>query len=114
MTNILNKKKPSSIKATPELADFISNLDRESYLDKIITKAREKLSEDMFSGESVPKRQIPKHYIQKYELNNLYVIDLDSSRRLSYTLVFNGSGVCCVLLEVFLSHKEYEKRFGYS
>ena len=114
MTNILDKKKPSSIKATPELANFISNLDKGNHLDKIITKAREKLSEDMFSGESVPKKQIPKYYFQKYELNNLYVINLDSSRRLSYTLVFNGTGVCCVLLEVFLTHKEYEKRFGYS
>ena len=109
----LSKKKPSSINATRELAGFIRSLDKGSYLEKIITKAKEKLSEDMFSGESVQKKKIPTYYIKRYDLNNLYVLHLDSSRRLSYTLIYNGTGVCVVLLEIFLTHREYEKRFGY-
>jgi hypothetical protein len=84
------------------------------YLEKVVSKAREELSEDMFCGKPVQRKQIPKHYIQKYGLKNLYVKRLDADRRLSYTLLSNGIGVGVFLLEVFLSHKDYEKRFHYT
>lgn len=114
MTYPLKKKKPSSANAIRELSDFIVSLDKGCYLEKIITKAKEKLLDNMFSGEPVQKKLIPRYYIQRYDLNNLYVLDLDSSRRLSYTLLHNGIGVAVILLEVFLTHKEYEKKFGYT
>lgn len=109
-----HKKKPSSINATPEVAGFIQGLEKGCYLDKVMSKAKEELREDMFCGESVQKRQIPKYYVEKYELNNLYVMKLDSSKRLAYTLSSNGIGVGVYLVEVFLTHKDYEERFGYT
>ena len=108
------KKKPSAINATRELADFIHSLDKECYLEKVITKAKEKLSDNMFSGARVQKKLIPRYYVRSYDLDNLYVLDLDSSRRLSYTLLYNGTGVVVILIEIFLSHKNYEQRFGYA
>ena len=108
------KKKPSSINATPEVADFISRLEKGDNLDKIINRAKRKLLGDMCAGELVQKKKIPKHYIRKYQLNNLYVLDLDSGRRLTYTLIFNGVGISVNIIEIFLNHKEYAKRFGYS
>lgn len=108
------RKKPSSINATPKMAQFAQSLEKGCYLDKVISKAKQELSENMFCGEPVQKKQIPKHYIQKYELDNLYVMDLDSDKRLTYTLLSNGVGVGVYVLEVFLSHKDYEMRFGYA
>lgn len=113
ISTLKHKKKPSSVNATPEVANFIQNIVKGSYLEKTIAKAREKLSENMFCGECIQRKQIPKYYIQKYKLNNLYVMDLDGSRRLSYTLLANGVGVGVYLLEIFLTHKDYEIRFGY-
>lgn len=109
-----HKKKPSTVNATPEVAEFIRTIDKGSYLEKIIVKTKEELSDNMFCGECIQRKQIPRYYIRKYKLNNLYVMDLDSSKRLSYTLLSNGVGVGVYLLEVFLTHKDYETRFGYT
>lgn len=108
------KKKPSSVRAIPEVADFISRLEKGSYLDKIINNAINKLRGDMCAGKNVQKKKIPKYYIRKYGIYNLYVMDLDSSRRITYTLIFNGVGITVNILEIFLDHKQYERRFGYS
>lgn len=110
----MTAKKPSSVNATPEVANFISGLDKESHLGKILFNAKQKLEENMFAGEPVQKRLIPKYYTKKYKPNNLYVLDLDASRRIAYILLHNGTGVGVFIIEIFLSHKEYEKRFGYS
>jgi hypothetical protein len=108
------KKKPSSVNATPEVVEFISKLEKGSYVDKIITKAIDILDEDMFAGDPVQKKKFPKCYIQEHEIRNLYVMKLNSYRRLTYTLIFDGIGISVNILEIFLSHKEYEQRFGYS
>lgn len=114
MNENLKKKKPSCIRATPEVADLISSLQKESYIDKIIKDAIETLKKNMSAGQNVQKKKIPKHYINKYGIHNLYVMNLDLTRRLTYTLIFDGVGVSVNILEIFLDHKQYERRFGYS
>jgi len=113
VSDTLRKKKPSSVNSTPQVKDFISKLEKGSYLDRIITNAKETLEENMFAGKNIEKKKIPKYYIEKYDLYVLYVMNLDASRRLTYTLVSDGVGVSVNILEIFLDHKEYEKRFGY-
>lgn len=109
----MKKKKPSSVNAVPDVADFISKLEKGSHLDKVVNKALDALRENMCAGELVQKKKIPEDYVKKYELRNLYVLDLDSSRRLTYTLLYNGVGVSVNVLQIFLDHKEYERKFGY-
>jgi len=75
-------------------------------------KALDVLRENMFAGERIEKKKFPKYYVLKYGINNLYKYNLDGGNRLIYTLVADESGVAVVVLEV-LSHKEYERRFGY-
>jgi len=106
-------KKPSCVKAVKDVADFISSLERDSYLHQIVDKALDVLKENMFAGQLIEKKKFPKTYIQKYGITNLYKYNLDKSHRLTYTLVADVSGVAVVVLEI-LDHKEYEKRFGYS
>lgn len=107
------KKRPSCVKAERELAQFISSLKKGSYLEKIINNGLDTLKENMFAGEKIEKKKFPKYYIDKHGIRNLYKMNLDSKTRLTYTLVSNGAGTAVIVLEVFLSHKEYEKRFGY-
>jgi hypothetical protein len=66
----------------------------------------------MFAGEKIEKSKFPKYYVLKYGINNLYKYNLNGGNRLIYTLVADESGVALVVLDV-LSHKEYERRFGY-
>jgi len=106
------RKKPSCVKAVRDVAGFISLLEKGSYLRRIVDKGLDVSKENMFAGERIEKRRFPKFYLQKYGINNLYKYNLDSANRLVYTLVADESGIAVVILEI-LSHKEYEKRFGY-
>ena len=105
-------KKPSCVKAVKGVGDFISSLESDSYLRQIIDKALDVLKENMFAGESVEKKKFPKIYVQKYNITSLYKYNLDKSYRLTYALVAEESGTAVVVLEI-MTHKEYEKRFGY-
>ena len=105
-------KRPSCIKAVRDAADFISSLKKDSYLFKIVDNGLDVLKENMFAGERIEKKKFPKYYVQKYGINNLYKYNLDAANRLIYTLVTDELGITVVVLGI-LSHKEYEKRFGY-
>lgn len=106
-------KKPSCVKAVRDVVDFVSSLKKDSHLRRIVDKGLDVLKENMFAGERIEKRKFPKYYVQKYGVNNLYKYNLDAANRLIYTLVADESGITVIVLEI-LSHKEYEKRFGYN
>ena len=63
-------------------------------------------------GVAIPKRLIPKQYIRKYRINNLYKYDLPNAWRLLYSLGREGVEIIAIILE-WCSHKEYERIFKY-
>ncbi len=63
-------------------------------------------------GLAVSKNLIPKTYIRKYGINNLFKYDLPAGWRLLYSLDKDGIEVIAIILE-WLNHKGYEKRFKY-
>ncbi len=67
---------------------------------------------DAFCGIQVPKRLIPKSYLSKYQLDNLWIYNFHKSWRLMYTIAGDGENVIALIIE-WLPHKEYERRFGY-
>jgi hypothetical protein len=67
---------------------------------------------DAFCGIQVPKRLIPKSYLSKYPLDNLWKYNFHKSWRLMYTVAGDGENVIVLIIE-WLPHKEYERRFGY-
>ena len=67
---------------------------------------------DPFCGIQVPKRLIPKMYITKYGIDNLWKFNFHKNWRLMYSVASDGAQVVTLVLE-WLSHKEYERRFGY-
>jgi hypothetical protein len=110
----LKKTKPSSVNAISTIADLITGIDEHTALKNIINKAIGSLSENFFAGIQIEKNKIPKYYVENYGVNNLFVFRLDSSRRLIYTLIRDSDGVSVNIIEIFLDHKQYENRFGYS
>lgn len=71
-------------------------------------------------GIQIPKKQIPRKYIEKYEVNNLWKVDLSGYWRLIYTLKQpqrdqTEIDIITIWLDVLdvIDHDKYNKIFGY-
>ncbi len=78
-----------------------------------INKAIDDLKQNPMSGIRIPNTLIPKEYVQKYGINNLWKYNLPNAWRLTYTLSGDSFKIISVILE-WMNHKEYERRFGYT
>ncbi|MDD1693186.1 MAG: hypothetical protein LUQ71_00530 [Methanoregula sp.] len=70
------------------------------------------IANDPFCGIQVPKRLIPKVYLTKYGIDNLWKYNFHKNWRLMYSVAGDGTQLITLILE-WLPHKEYERRFGY-
>lgn len=83
-----------------------------SLLYKHITRALEDIKKNPDCGIALAKRLIPKVYIKKYGINNLFKYDLPAGWRLLYSLEEGNIEIMAIILE-WMDHKNYEKRFKY-
>ena len=106
--------KPSKvIFISDELEDNYNSLSEDDFVKKSIVKAVKDLKSNAFAGIHVPKRLIPKEYIKKYGINNLWKYDMPKGWRLLYTITSeNEVELISAILEWF-DHKGYERRFKY-
>ncbi len=65
-------------------------------------------------GDAIPKKLIPKEYLDKYGINNLFRVELPRYWRMLYTLAEGESRIEIIafVLDV-IDHKEYNRKFGY-
>jgi hypothetical protein len=101
------------VKARPDIAKFIASLFSDDPIRNKIMNAIEKLETCIDSGEQLEKDRIPRYYIKRYGVTNLFVLRLDSTKRLIYTIMSDGTEITANIIEIFLDHKSYEDRFGY-
>src|SRR3989344_2791631 len=106
--------KPSKVVfISDELEESFNSLPENDFLKRAITRAVEDLKQNAFTGIQIPKRLIPKDYIRKYEINNLWKYDLPKGWRLLYTVTSeNEVELISAILEWF-DHKNYERKFKY-
>ena len=83
-------------------------------LFKSIKRVKELIETNKFYGDNIKKNQIPKFYIEKYGITNLFRVELVGYWRLLYTLEDAGNNIeiLAIILE-FMDHKKYNKLFGY-
>ena len=79
---------------------------------KWVDDMQEVLAENMFAGDNVPKDRIPRNYKYRFWDNELFLYDHPQGYRSTYTLRNVGEGVSVFIFDI-MSHKEYDKRFGY-
>ncbi len=90
-----------------------SKLDENNEIKTYIQRAIQDIQRNAFCGIQLPKRLIPKIYIQKYKIINLWKYDLPDGWRLIYSVTTpNKVEIVSVILEWF-NHPDYERRFGY-
>jgi len=86
--------------------------DSERELFKILKQALLNIEENAFCGIQVPKNLIPKEYLEKYGVKNLWKYDLPKGWRLVYSIARDEIIVITLILEWF-DHKNYERKFNY-
>jgi len=92
--------------------DF-EKLDESDELKKYLKRAIRDIQTNAFCGVQIPKKLIPKEYIQKYGIENLWKYDLPDRWRLVYSITTPTKiQIVSIILEWF-NHKEYERRFNY-
>ncbi len=106
--------KPSKVVfINDKLENSFNSLSKKDPIRKGIVRAIKDLQKNAFAGIQIPKRLIPKEYIQKYSINNLWKYDLPNSWRLLYTVTpENEVELISAILEWF-NHKDYEKKMRY-
>ena len=77
-----------------------------------INRVRDLLKQNPFLGDQVPKRQIPPKYIKKFDVDNVWRIELSDRWRLVYTITGNQIEIITFVMDIF-DHKDYDKVFGY-
>ncbi|MFH1211753.1 MAG: hypothetical protein V1659_02370 [Candidatus Woesearchaeota archaeon] len=107
-------KKPSKVVfISQELENTFSSLDNNDFLKKAIVCTIKKLRKNAFCGIQIPKRLIPKEFVKKYGINNLWKINLPKGWRILYTVTpENEVELITAILEWF-NHKAYERKFRY-
>jgi Txe/YoeB family toxin of Txe-Axe toxin-antitoxin module len=99
-------------KTEKALQDLKDSKTEDKKLYKWICAALEDLQEDVFFGIQLPKRLIPKVYVDKYGIDNLWKYDLPKGWRLIYSVANGQICVLSIILE-WMNHKKYERRFNY-
>lgn len=77
-----------------------------------LVRAFNDIEQNAFCGIQIPKRLIPKEYLQKYGVHNAWKYNLPNAWRLIYSIENQEIVVVSIVLE-WMDHKEYEKRFKY-
>ncbi len=91
-------------KALEELEDL--------HLKRFIERALEDIELNPFCGIQIPKKLIPKDYIKKFDIHNVWKYNLPNAWRLVYSIKGGEIIILTIILE-WMDHKEYEKRFKY-
>lgn len=81
---------------------------------KAVNKKIELIKLNYHYGDPIAKNLIPQEYKLKYEITNLFRIELPNFWRMLYTLT-NGDSeieIIAFILDV-IDHKKYNKKFGY-
>ena len=110
-------KLPSKIKfADDRLIKSFEALAKGKYEDRKVydwlLRALKDIEENAFCGIQLPKRLIPRTYINKYKVPNLWKYNLPDAWRLLYSVESNQIVIVSIILE-WMNHQEYEKRLGY-
>ena len=98
--------------ADEKLEEAFEFLSEDDWLKKAIRKAMARINDNVFCGEKIKKELIPREYIQKYNIDNLYWFQLPNAWRLVYSVATDDVEILGIIIEYF-DHKKYERRFKY-
>ncbi|MFH0836072.1 MAG: hypothetical protein V1834_02810 [Candidatus Micrarchaeota archaeon] len=102
-----------------EVFDYLTREAPKSKIERSILKAVENktrlISQNTHYGQAIAKKLIPIEYIQKYDVTNLFRVELPNFWRMLYTVTEseNRIEVIAFVLDL-IDHDKYDKKFGYA
>jgi len=101
-----------------QVFDYLNSEAENSKIERSILNAVKQKSElikaNPHYGNPIKKSLIPKDYLEKYGVNNLFRVELPNFWRRLYTLTEGETTVEIVAFVLdIMNHKEYNKKFGY-
>ncbi len=105
----------------PTIDDLLVGLPHDHIYRKFVDDMEEVLLENMFAGDKIPKRNVPRGLADKYSLQmkspNFYNYDLAGGYRACYIISScrpeDGTGPAPYILDL-MSHEVYNKLYGYT
>ena len=89
----------------------ITNSENQKLIKSIEEKV-ERLKYAPDSGIQIPRKLFPAKYLVKYQINNLWKMNLFNYWRIVYTLRGDKLEVLCIVLDL-IDHPDYNEIFGY-
>ena len=110
-------KLPSKVKFSDEkikkaFDELTKSTTDEKRMYKWLIRAFKDIEQNAFCGIQIPKRLIPKEYIKRYDIHNLWKYNLPNAWRLLYSIENQEIIVVSIILD-WMNHKTYEKKFNY-
>lgn len=96
------------------ITESAANFKKERMLLKAVMNKIDLIKQDPEYGNGIPKECIPEYYKQKYNVKNLFRVELPLFWRMIYTLKKENNEIEIIsfVLDI-IDHKKYDKRFGY-
>lgn len=113
--------KPIKVVLSSEAEEAYAYLEKVAPKSKIersilnsINKKKELIKNNPHYGSPMAKNLIPKEYVEKYGVHNLFHVELSNFWRMLYTLTNDETEVEIVafILDI-IDHDKYNKKFGY-
>ena len=110
---MLSKPADKIVFADDKLEQAFLFLSEQDWLKKAIQKTIDNLEQNAFYGQPISKKLIPKEYIKKYNIDNLWWVSLPNAWRLVYSVMgVNNIEILAIIIDYF-DHKIYERKFQY-
>ena len=87
-------------------------ISKEITLLSAINRIFDIIADNPFYGENAKKDLIPKEYRQKYDADNLFIVDLPDYWRMIYTIESDEIEIITFVLDI-IDHDEYNRKFGF-
>ena len=106
---------------SPEAEEIYQYLNEQSLKSKTektilnaINKKVELIKTNPHYGHPISKKLIPQEYIDKYDVKNLFRVELPNFWRMLYTLTDGESEIEIIAFVLdLIDHSIYDKKFGY-
>lgn len=108
-----SKPAQSVVFADDALEGNFNTLAEDDWLKKAIRGAIANIKDNAFCGEHIKKERMPKAYVRKYEIDNLWWYPLPKGWRLVYSITTPSTTELLAIIIDYYDHKNYERTFGY-